>query len=136
MSETEKALEKIRQARLAYYAAEAQQESEPIVEECAFASGSSTADYTSGSTRNSKMVIARYPTRAVKKIEVDADKPVFSVADMCVLLGCSRWTVIRLFENEPGVLILLRPETMHKRRRRMIRIPRAVYLRVRAKLLG
>jgi AraC-like DNA-binding protein len=80
------------------------------------------------------MVIARYPQRVPKRIEHVPDKPVYSVAEMCVLLGCSRWTVIRLFENEPGTLILLRPETMHKRRRRMIRIPRAVYLRVRAKM--
>lgn len=79
-------------------------------------------------------VIARYPQRTVKKIEIDPDKPVFTVAEVSVLLGCSRWTVIRLFENEPGVLILLRPETMYKRRRRMIRIPRAVYQRVKAKL--
>jgi hypothetical protein len=62
------------------------------------------------------------------------DKPVYSVAEVGVLLGCSRWTVVRLFEKEPGVLTLLRPETMHKRRRRMIRIPRTVYVRVRAKL--
>jgi AraC-like DNA-binding protein len=80
------------------------------------------------------MLIARYPQRITKKTEVDPDRPVFSVAEVCVLLGCSRWTVIRLFEKEPGVLILLRPETLHKRRRRMIRIPRAAYLRVRAKL--
>ena len=79
-------------------------------------------------------IIARYPRRIAKKTEVDPNKPVYSVAEVGVLLGCSRWTVIRLFENEPGVLILKRPETMHKRRRRMIRIPRAVYLRVRAKL--
>jgi hypothetical protein len=78
-------------------------------------------------------VIARYPKRIARKIEVDPDKPVFSVAEVCILLGCSRWTVIRLFENEPGVLIMLRPETLHKRRRRMIRIPRAVFLRVKAK---
>jgi hypothetical protein len=79
-------------------------------------------------------VIARYPKRVPKIIESVPDKPVYSVAEMCVLLGCSRWTVIRIFENEPGVLILLRPETMHKRRRRMIRIPRSVYLRVKVKL--
>lgn len=80
------------------------------------------------------MLIARYPKRTAKKTEVDPDKPVFTVAEISVLLGCSRWTTIRLFENEPGVLIRLHPETMHKRSRRMIRIPRAVYLRVRAKL--
>jgi len=81
-------------------------------------------------------VIARYPTRKTKQATDPGDKPVYTVAEVAVLLGCSRWTVIRLFENEPGVLILLRPETMYKRRRRMIRIPRAVYLRVRAKLRG
>jgi hypothetical protein len=79
------------------------------------------------------MLIARYPKRTTKKTEVDLDKPVFTVAEVAAMLGCSRWTVIRLFEDEPGTLILLRPETMHKRRRRMIRIPRAVFLRVKAK---
>ena len=80
------------------------------------------------------MVIARYPKRVPKKIVVDPDKPTFTVAEVCGLLGWSRWTVIRQFEREPGVLILLRPEKMHKRRRRKITIPRAVYLRVRARL--
>jgi AraC-like DNA-binding protein len=80
------------------------------------------------------MLIARYPKRTAKKTEVEPDKPVFTVAEVGTLLGCSRWTVIRIFEKERGVLIRLHPETMHKRSRRMIRIPRAVYLRVRAKL--
>jgi len=79
-------------------------------------------------------IIARYPQRTRRKNEVDPNKQTFPVADVAVLLGFHRSTVIRLFEKEPGVLILLRPATMHKRRRRMIRIPRAVYLRVRAKL--
>lgn len=35
----------------------------------------------------------------------------------------------RLFENETGVLILRRLETMHKRQYRSIRIPRIVYER-------
>jgi AraC-like DNA-binding protein len=80
------------------------------------------------------MVIARYPTRVPKRVEVDPDKPCFTVAEVSMLLGCSRWTTIRLFEREKGVLILLRPETMHKRRRRKITIPRSVFLRVKAKL--
>lgn len=79
-------------------------------------------------------IIARYPQRIAKRTEVNPDKPVFSVAEVAVLLGCSRWTVVRLFENEPGVLILRRPETLHKRSRRMIRIPRPVLLRVKARL--
>jgi hypothetical protein len=80
------------------------------------------------------MVIARYPKRAPKKIEVDPDKQCFTVAELCALLGYHRSTVIRIFENEPGVLIRRHPETMHKRGRRAIRIPRAVFLRVRARL--
>jgi len=51
-----------------------------------------------------------------------------------VLLGYSRSTVIRIFERDPGVLIRRHPENIHKRGRRVIHIPRAVYLRVRAKL--
>ena len=35
-----------------------------------------------------------------------------------------------MFERERGVLILGRPESMHKRSYRSIRIPRAVYERV------
>ncbi len=79
-------------------------------------------------------ITARYPKRATKKIENVPDKPVYSVAEVCVLLGFSRWTVIRLFENEPGVLIRSHPERMHKRGRRIIRIPRHVFLRVRDKM--
>jgi hypothetical protein len=80
------------------------------------------------------MLIASYPKRVPKTLTVDPDKPCFTVAEVSALLGFSRWTVIRIFEQEPGVIILLRPETMHKRRRRKMTIPRAVYLRVRAKL--
>jgi AraC-like DNA-binding protein len=79
-------------------------------------------------------LIARYPKRVPKTLETVPDKPVYTVAEVCALLGYSRWTVVRLFEDEPGVLIRLHPEKMHKRGRRVIRIPRAVYLRVRAKL--
>jgi hypothetical protein len=35
-----------------------------------------------------------------------------------------------LIENEPGVLIVSRPETMHERGYRSIRIPQTVYERV------
>jgi hypothetical protein len=80
------------------------------------------------------LLIARYPKRAVKKIETVPDKPVYSTAEVCALLGLSRWTVIRRFEHEPGVLIKLHPERMHKQPRRTIRIPRHVFLRVKARL--
>jgi hypothetical protein len=52
---------------------------------------------------------------------------VYTVAEVAVLMRASRSTVTRLFENERGVLVLDRPERMHKRCYRSIRIPRAVY---------
>jgi hypothetical protein len=54
--------------------------------------------------------------------------------EVSALMGFSRQTVTRLFENEPGVIILDRPTTMSKQRYRSIRIPRAVYERVVARL--
>jgi AraC-like DNA-binding protein len=82
------------------------------------------------------MVIAKYPKRVPKKMEVDPDRlpPVLSVAEASALLGCSRWTTVRIFQDEPGRLIRLKPETMHKRSRRKLTIPRAVFLRVKTRL--
>ena len=60
----------------------------------------------------------------------------YTVAEVAVLTGFSRQTVTRLFEREPGVLILERPGAMHKRRYRSIRIPRHVYERLLARLTG
>jgi len=62
------------------------------------------------------------------------EKLVYTVSEVAALMGLSRQTVTRLFENEPGVTILERPERMHKRRYRSIRIPRAVYERVASRL--
>jgi len=53
-----------------------------------------------------------------------------SVNEVAALTAWSRRTVIRIFERERGVIILDNPETLHKRRYRTIRIPRAVYQRV------
>ena len=58
------------------------------------------------------------------------DKPAYTLDEVAALMGFSRATVTRLFERERGVLVLGRPEAMHKRRYRSIRIPRAVYERV------
>ena len=58
------------------------------------------------------------------------EKQAYSVAEVARMTGLSARTVIRLFEQESGVLILERPETMHKRRYRSIRILRVVYERV------
>ncbi len=54
----------------------------------------------------------------------------YSVAEVARLTGFSRQTVTRLFENEPGTLVLERPEKMHKGSYRTIKIPRQVYERV------
>jgi hypothetical protein len=59
---------------------------------------------------------------------------VYTVAEVAVLTGFSRQTITRMFEHEPGVMVLKRPETMHKRGYRTIRIPRTVYERVLRKL--
>lgn len=58
------------------------------------------------------------------------EKLVYTVAEVAVLTGLSRQTIVRLFEKESGVLILSRPGAMHKKKYRTIRIPRAVYERV------
>ncbi len=55
---------------------------------------------------------------------------VYTVAEVAALTDLSRQTVTRMFEREKGVLILARPESLHKRSYRSIRIPRAVYERV------
>jgi len=65
---------------------------------------------------------------------MSADKQAFTVAEVAALTGFSRQTVTRMFEREPGVLMLSRPEAMHKRGYRSIRIPRHVYERVSQRL--
>ncbi|MGA2337781.1 MAG: hypothetical protein WBQ19_01130 [Terriglobales bacterium] len=59
-----------------------------------------------------------------------ADKLVYTVAEVSALMGFSTSTIIKLFRDEPGVIVLTRPTEMHKRRYRSLRIPRAVYQRV------
>jgi AraC-like DNA-binding protein len=58
------------------------------------------------------------------------NKQVYTVRDVSAIIGWSRRTVTRLFEKERGVLILERPESLHKRGYRSIRIPRPVFERV------
>jgi predicted DNA-binding transcriptional regulator AlpA len=58
------------------------------------------------------------------------EQPALTVAEVATLTGWSRQTVTRLFEKEPGVLMLRSPESLHKRSYRSIRIPRQVYERV------
>lgn len=63
------------------------------------------------------------------------EKTPLTVTKVAELTGFSRRTITRLFEKEPGVLILHRSERMHKRGYRNIRIPRTVYERVVTRLL-
>jgi hypothetical protein len=49
-----------------------------------------------------------------------------SVGEVAAILGVSSNTVIRQFEKLPGVVDLGRQETLHKRRKRCLRIPRTV----------
>lgn len=58
------------------------------------------------------------------------EKLSYTVREIAELTGFSRQTVTRMFENEKGTLIIGRPERMHKRSYRSIRIPREVYDRV------
>jgi transcriptional regulator GlxA family with amidase domain len=52
------------------------------------------------------------------------DNEAYTVREVARLMGFSMRTIVRMFENEPGVLV--RANT----KRRTIRIPRAVYQRV------
>jgi predicted DNA-binding transcriptional regulator AlpA len=54
-------------------------------------------------------------------------KEVYTVREVAALTGFSRQTVMQMFEKKSGVIILERPERMHKRGYRSIRIPRHVY---------
>jgi predicted DNA-binding transcriptional regulator AlpA len=61
-------------------------------------------------------------------------KEAFTVREIAQMTGLSRQTITRMFEHEKGVIVLSRPEAMHKRSYRTIRIPRAVYERVISRL--
>lgn len=63
-------------------------------------------------------------------LQTSDTKPAYTVAEVAELMAFSVPTVIKLFENEPGVIVLARPESRFKRRYRSLRIPRAVYQRV------
>ena len=68
---------------------------------------------------------------------VDQNERPYSIKDLTVLHNLSSRTVIRLYENEPGVLILQgSPDHQRKtgRRYRTMRVPRHVYLRVKQRL--
>jgi methylphosphotriester-DNA--protein-cysteine methyltransferase len=58
-------------------------------------------------------------------------KPEYTVNEAAEIMGISRWTATRVFENEPGVRIYGNEKsTRNRRRRRMLRIPEYVLRRV------
>ena len=54
----------------------------------------------------------------------------YSPKDIQKMWGWSDDFVRDLFQDEPGVLVASRPETLHKRSYRSLRIPESVLLRV------
>jgi hypothetical protein len=58
------------------------------------------------------------------------EERMYTVAEVAYMTGFSRQTVTRLFEHEPGVLIITRPGRMHIRCYRSFRILNAVYEKV------
>ena len=49
----------------------------------------------------------------------------YTLEEVAQMMGFSRRTVSRIFENEPGLIVLERAEEMNKRRYRSIRVPYA-----------
>jgi hypothetical protein len=64
-------------------------------------------------------------------VDVDAPMTINQVAEA---LGIKKDLVIKLFENESGTIIIVHPPARGKSRRRTIRIPTAVFYRVRHRL--
>lgn len=55
---------------------------------------------------------------------------IYSVEELAERYKISADKVTRIFEDEPGVIDFGAPETMHKRRYRILRIPASVVNRV------
>ena len=66
--------------------------------------------------------------------EISAKPALFSIAECSVILGRSRQTTSRIFEKEPGVIVIERPEGPNKRGYRSITVPRSVLTRVLGRL--
>ena len=94
-----------------------------------------TASYTISEQKLQTMLAAAAAAAvAAYKAELGPASPdrdgALSIEQAAKESGWSRQTVTRMFEDAPGVLIITRPETLHKRAHRSIRIPRKVYERV------
>jgi hypothetical protein len=58
----------------------------------------------------------------------------YTVAEIADLWNWSRQTVVRIFENEPGVLRYGREESRYKRSYFSLRVPESVLKRIHARL--
>jgi hypothetical protein len=58
----------------------------------------------------------------------------YTIPEIAAKLKLSQQTALRMFEEEPGVIVLERPGKMHKRKYRTVRVPRHVYDRVIGRL--
>jgi hypothetical protein len=68
---------------------------------------------------------------------IDSKNRPYTIRELAVLQNLSYQTIVRLYENEPGILVLQgSPEHQRKlkRRHRTIRVPHHVYLRVKHRL--
>ncbi len=63
-----------------------------------------------------------------------ASEQYFTAKQLSENWAVSAMTIYRLFENEPGVLILGPDETMNKRKKKSMRIPKSVAERVHERL--
>ena len=71
------------------------------------------------------------------RVEVRPDQRPYTINELVLLHNLSRRSVIRLYENEPGVQILQAPKKHQDklgRRYRTIRVPPQVYERVKNRL--
>ena len=80
-------------------------------------------------TDYSLAIVERLRSEERLRLQLVLSKPM-TVAEAAYETGFSRATVTKLFADKKGVIILNRPETLHKRKHRSIRIPRKVFERV------
>lgn len=58
-------------------------------------------------------------------------KAVLTIKDICQRTGLSRWTVLPMLMKSPsGLIVVNHPATLRRGRRRTIRVPWPVYLRI------
>jgi hypothetical protein len=72
------------------------------------------------------------PVRSRKPAPVGLE-PHYTPEELGAAWHLSANTIRRMFENETGVLLITRPEKMHKRGYKTMRIPKTVADRVRSK---